>query len=173
MNSWIIRNAAPKDIPGLADVHLNSWLSTYRGIVPDHYLDSLNLDSRIELWTRVFASDNGSATLVLESPSGRIAGFINGGPSREKDLDIEAEVYSLYLLQEAQGRGYGRELMTRMVGYFRDKGYRSMLVWVLEENPSVKFYEKMGGRFLMKKQLQIGGEYVPELCLAWDDLESN
>jgi len=172
MNPWIIREAKPQDISGLANVHLNSWLTTYRGIVPDPYLDNLKLESRIELWTRVFATKSESVTFVLEDPAGEVAGFINGGKNRRKELGIEAEVYSLYLLKEAQGRGYGRGLMMRMIEYFRDQGYRSMLVWVLEENPAVHFYKKMGGRFLRRDELQICEESVKELCLKWDDLKS-
>lgn len=172
MKSWIIREAEPKDIPGLAKVHLNSWLTTYRGIVSDDYLDSLKLETRMELWTRVLDPTNESVTFVLEAPTGEVAGFINGGISREKELNIEAEVYSLYLLQEAQGRGSGRELMKRLIGYFREQGYRSMLVWVLEENPAVGFYKKMGGEFLMRDRLQIGGEEVQNLCFQWKDLNS-
>ncbi|MBE9917542.1 GNAT family N-acetyltransferase [Paenibacillus donghaensis] len=171
MSKWTIREAETKDIHGLAHVHLNSWLTTYRGIVPDTYLDNMKLESRIELWTRVLDPSNKSMTFVLENRSGEIAGFINGGASREKGFDIEAEVYSLYLLKEAQGKGYGRELMNRMIGYFREQGYRSMLVWVLEDNPALQFYQKMGGRFLTRDLLEIGGEHVKDLCLEWRNLD--
>ncbi|MDR0269541.1 GNAT family N-acetyltransferase [Paenibacillus sp.] len=171
MSKRTIREAEIMDIQGLAHVHLNSWLTTYRGIVPDNYLDNLKLESRIELWTRVLDPSNGSMTFVLESPSGEIAGFINGGASRKKGLDIEAEVYSLYLLKEAQGKGHGRELMNRMIGYFREQRYRSMLVSVLEDNPAVPFYQKMGGRFLMSELLEISGEQVKELCMEWRNLD--
>lgn len=164
---WIIREAETQDIHGLAAVHVGSWQTTYRGIVPDAYLDGIQLESRIELWTRVLDPANDTVTFVLVNPAGAVAGFINGGKSREKELDIEAEVYSLYLMQEAQGQGYGRKLMNRITEYFREQGYASMLVWVLEENPAVQFYQKLGGQFLMRDELQIGGVSVQEICLEW------
>ncbi|GIP27150.1 acetyltransferase [Paenibacillus sp. J23TS9] len=170
MGQWIIRQAEEKDIYGLAKVHLDSWLTTYRGIVPDTYLDGLKLESRIELWTRVLEPANKTMTFVLENSSGEVVGFINGGLSRETELDIDAEVYSLYLLKEAHGKGHGRELMNRLTIYFREQGYHSMLVWVFEDNPAVQFYKKMGGEFLMQDELQIGGESVSELCLEWRNI---
>ncbi len=133
---WIIRAAERRDIDQLARVHVDSWLTTYRGIVPDSYLDNMKLGSRIELWTRVLDPSNETTTFVLDNPAGEVAGFINGGICRDQELDIEAEVYSLYMLQEAQGKGHGRRLMERMIVHFREQGYDSMLVWVLEDNPA-------------------------------------
>ncbi|MWV43285.1 GNAT family N-acetyltransferase [Paenibacillus sp. HJL G12] len=170
MVQWIVRAAENKDIHRLAKVHVDSWLTTYRGIVPDSYLDNMKLASRIELWTRVLDPSNETTTFVLENPAGEVAGFINGGLCRDQELDIEAEVYSLYLLQEAQGKGHGRTLMQRMIECFLQQGYGSMLVWVLEENPALHFYEKMGGQFLMRDDIQIGGESLQEICLEWRSL---
>ncbi|MCJ8010901.1 GNAT family N-acetyltransferase [Paenibacillus sp. KQZ6P-2] len=171
MEKWIVRKAEEKDIHSLAKVHMESWLTTYRGIVPDSYLDNMKLESRIELWTRVLNPSNETVTFVLENPEGVVNGFINGGKSRETELDIEAEVYSLYLLEEAQGKGHGRNLMKRLIGYFQKEGYRSMLVWVLEDNPAVQFYKKMGGKFLKRGKVEIAGEPLQELCFEWRSLE--
>lgn len=168
---WIIRAAESRDIDQLARVHVDSWLTTYRGIVPDSYLDNMKLGSRIELWTRVLDPSNETTIFVLDNPAGEVAGFINGGICRDQELDIEAEVYSLYMLQEAQGKGHGRRLMERMIGHFREQGYDSMFVWVLEDNPALQFYRKMGGRFLMRDDIQIGGEALPEVCLEWRSLK--
>lgn len=171
MVQWLIRKAEEKDIHGLAKVHLGSWLTTYRGIVPDAYLDNMKLESWIELWTRLLDPANETVTYVLENPDGGVSGFINGGKSRETELDIDAEVYALYLLKEAQGQGHGRGLMKRLTDYFQEEGYRSMLVWVLEDNPAVHFYKKMGGEFLMQDEIEIAGEPLQELCLEWRSLK--
>jgi hypothetical protein len=45
-----------------------------------------------------------------------------------------------------------------------------MLVWVLEQNPAVRFYEKTGAEHLMSKQIEIGGISLTELALGWPDL---
>ena len=47
-----------------------------------------------------------------------------------------------------------------------------MLVWVLEQNPAVHFYEKSGARYLMSKQIDIGGVQLCEIALGWPDLNA-
>lgn len=44
-----IRKATEKDVTGIAYVHINSWQSTYKGILPNQYLTSLNLETRKKL----------------------------------------------------------------------------------------------------------------------------
>lgn len=43
-----IRQAAYDDYPVLAKVHVESWKTTYRGIIADAYLDQLTVESRME-----------------------------------------------------------------------------------------------------------------------------
>ncbi|MFC8561731.1 GNAT family N-acetyltransferase, partial [Peribacillus frigoritolerans] len=33
-----IRKAIEEDVDGIANVHINSWKTTYKGILPDQYL---------------------------------------------------------------------------------------------------------------------------------------
>ncbi len=48
-------------------------------------------------------------------------------------------------------------------------GKRSMLAWVLAENPSQLFYEAAGGRLLGSQDIQIGGVTLEEVAYGWDD----
>ena len=43
-------------------------------------------------------------------------------------------------------------------------------MWVLEQNPALRFYEKTGAEHLMRKQIEIGGVFLSELALGWPDL---
>ena len=45
-----------------------------------------------------------------------------------------------------------------------------MAVWVLGRNPSRKFYEALGGRLLIEKRIERGGEWYEEVAYGWDDL---
>lgn len=42
----LTRKAALEDAPGIANVHVDSWRSTYKGIVPDTYLASLSYENQ-------------------------------------------------------------------------------------------------------------------------------
>jgi ribosomal protein S18 acetylase RimI-like enzyme len=74
------------------------------------------------------------------------------------------------LLEEVQGRGIGRRLLGAVAEDLVRKDHTSMVVWVLERNPAVRFYEKTGGERLMSKQIEIGGISLTDLALGWPDL---
>jgi len=42
----ILRPAEPRDALEVARVHIRTWQVAYRGLVPDEYLDSLNIEDR-------------------------------------------------------------------------------------------------------------------------------
>ncbi len=46
-----------------------------------------------------------------------------------------------------------------------------MLIWVLEENESKYFYEKMGGKEAGRDQLQIEGQFHTEIAYGWAELK--
>ena len=45
-----IRTARIEDSPGIARVHVDSWRTTYRGIVPQDVLENLSYQQRQEIW---------------------------------------------------------------------------------------------------------------------------
>jgi len=42
-----IRRATPSDLAGMARVHVETWKTSYRGIVPDAHLDALTYEGDI------------------------------------------------------------------------------------------------------------------------------
>lgn len=162
-----IRLAVVPDAEAIAHVHVQSWLTTYKGLVPDEYLASLNEAERVPLWQEWLTQD---ISVFVSENEGEIVGFAGGGPIREPFTDYDAELYTMYLLREVQGRCIGRNLLSAVAGALAEKDHRSMLVWVLEQNPAVRFYEKTGAKHLMTKQIEIGGVSLSELALGWPDV---
>jgi GNAT superfamily N-acetyltransferase len=76
------------------------------------------------------------------------------------------------LLKEAQKRGIGAELLRAMATALLERNFRSMAVWVLEQNRSRSFYEKTGARLVTSKVIDIGGTKLMEVAYAWSDLKS-
>ncbi|WP_308639374.1 GNAT family N-acetyltransferase [Paenibacillus silvisoli] len=166
-----IRLASIDDSESIARVHLESWQSTYTGIVADDYLAGLTLEGRTRNWLWNFNHPQpDQMTFVAESEDGRIVGFISGGKCREADWGCDAEVYAVYLLKEAQGQGYGRRLFVEITAALKAKGYSSLMLWVLRDNPSLHFYERMGGAVLGSKEIQIGEQLLIETALGWKEL---
>ena len=65
----------------------------------------------------------------------------------------DAEIYSLYLLREAQGRGIGRALLRVVAAVLQQRGFKSVGLWVLERNRSRGFYESCGGRLAQSSSM--------------------
>src|ERR1700733_9854419 len=108
-SAWSIRPAVINDALAIAEVHVESWKSTYRGIFPDALLDGLSVEKRDASWRDLLAAqDSRSAiTIVGSEPGGRGVGFASGGNERTGELGCDGELYAIYLRQEAQRKGLG------------------------------------------------------------------
>ena len=164
-----IRKARIEDAAAIAHVHVESWKTTYAGIVSDAFLNSLNKEERAERWQEQMLADKISI-LVAEDETG-IFGFVAGGELREKLDDYDAELYAIYLLHERQKQGGGRTLGLALASALQIKGFTSMLAWVLEQNPSVSFYKRLGAVQVARKVINIGGDDLQELAFGWPSLD--
>jgi GNAT superfamily N-acetyltransferase len=164
-----VRQANIGDAGAIAHVHVASWRTTYRGIVPEAYLDALDPEERTQRWQEWFLAAPMSV-FVAEDAAG-IVGFANGGAIRGKVGEYDAELYAIYLLQSAQRRGAGRSLAQALASALARKGFKSMLVWVLEQNSAVTFYQRLGGVPVGRTVTQIGGVDLPEIALGWPRLD--
>ena len=164
-----VRQAVDSDARGIARVHVDSWRSTYAGIVPAEHLAALDYDRRAANWQRILA-DRRQNVFVAENRDGRIVGFSSGGPERSADPAYPAELYAIYLLESWQGQGLGRRLVAALADWFISRGWRSMLLWVLEDNPSRGFYEALGGVRIKQETISIGGTELVEIAYGWPDI---
>ena len=165
-----VRAAWARDARGIARAHVDSWRDTYAGIIPAAYLASLSYEKQTREWQGHLARP-GNATLVAESELHGVVGFANGGPERTGHSSrFFSEVYVLYLLRAYQRQGIGRDLMMAFAAEIMKIGLRSMLVWVLAENPSRAFYEALGGELVGEKPVGVGGARLTEVAYGWHDV---
>lgn len=164
-----IRQAVDSDARGIAHVHIDSWRSTYAGIVPAEHLAGLDYGAREANWHRILA-DRRQNAFVAEEPDGRVVGFSSGGPERSGDTACPAELYAIYLFQSHQRRGLGRRLTAALAEWFLSRGWQSMLLWVLRDNPSRGFYEALGGVEIKQETITIGGTELVEIAYGWSEI---
>ncbi|WP_374577124.1 N-acetyltransferase family protein [Phenylobacterium sp. J367] len=125
-------------------------------------------------FTRRFRRDltrpDGPLTLVAADRFG-VVGYASGGPSRRAVAD-EAEISVLYVLASSQGRGVGRELLTRTARALRDQGATSLVISVLRENFHARgFYEHLGGEAEpARREPGPGGTLLWEVAYRWADI---
>ena len=151
-----IRPADVDDAPAIAKVHVDTWRTTYGGIIPQHYLDSLTVQNRSVGWVRLLErTTTGLMTLVSEDHDGRIVGFISAGPLRHRDTRFQAEISSLIgdafkrldteqrtllWLREVEGQSYAElaKILEIPVGTVRSRLFAARealrTIWLSERN---------------------------------------
>ncbi len=167
----LIRPAGADDVEAIARVHIQSWHETYPGIMPERKIASLNMDGCRRNWENALAA--GSHVLVVIA-GGEVVGFVSGGKNRKNEDcetgmgdSCEAELAAMYMLRAFHGRGIGRMMFDRFTDRMQREGYRSMVIWVAEKNPTVHFYERMGGEKVDRKILMVFDEPVPVIAYRW------
>lgn len=157
---------------GLAKVHVDTWKATYRGIVADSFLDGLSYEHSAGRWERMLSeAQSRQRVFVAVDERGTVVGFASGGPNRDSDTPHKAELWAIYVLPEAQGRGTGALLLRRFAGAMVADGLDSLSVWVLADNKQGRgFYEAMGGVLAGRRQVSIGEQSLDEVAYGWTDL---
>ncbi|MGM0437027.1 MAG: N-acetyltransferase family protein [Bacillota bacterium] len=164
-----IREAKSSDVKDITKVHVESWKTTYKNIFPVEFLETINFDKRYKLWEKILNHSGDELVYLLEFDN-KVVGFLSAGPAREESFDYEAEIYALYVLEDYQNKGLGQKLFETALDYIKNKGYESIYVWVLKDNPSVEFYKKMGGKKIRDSKIEIADNLYEEIAFGWDHL---
>jgi ribosomal protein S18 acetylase RimI-like enzyme len=140
------RRAVLSDAPGLATVHVATWRTAYRGIMPDQLLATLSVETRTKQWTQMLS--NPEMTTWLAQMDDRLVGFANVCASRDCDASSDVgELLGLYVLQSVWHRGFGRALTQAAFHALAERGFQQVTAWVLGDNKNAAaFYEQIGMR---------------------------
>ena len=164
-----IRPAVAADARAIAEVQVATWRTTYRGMLPDDLLDNLSVDEREPRWLELLATA-GEVMLVACDAGGTVVGFAAGGAERTGQLGCDGELRAIYLVESVQRQGLGTLLVRRLVQELRSRGFTSMALWVLTENPFRKFYDALGGKVIAEREHERGGQMTQEVAYGWSDL---
>lgn len=55
---YTIRNAQINDAYSIASVQILSWRETYSGIIPDSFLNNMDIKSKVLLWQDILSNEN-------------------------------------------------------------------------------------------------------------------
>ncbi len=169
----LIRKAFAADAAEIANVHLNCWREAYQNLLPKTFLDQLPLTfkRRLNYWNKVAKEEN-NPLFVAEADLG-IVGFASFGPARDTSMSGYGEVRAIYLLEKFKGKKIGHALLKQGMRVLFKMDMIKAYCWVLEGNPTIRFYEKSGAMFNgLEKTDEIGGKQVKELCYEWVDLST-
>lgn len=142
-----IRPATTEDALPIAQVHIESRRHAYSGVVSEEYLAGLDPEKRATGWRRTIeeAPEQGVRVWVAEDDvEGGVVGFASLGPSRDEDADRDAlEIYTIYLLPDAWGRGVARRLLRTLLEEVPPNATVSL--WVLAANERAQHFYRRNG----------------------------
>jgi ribosomal protein S18 acetylase RimI-like enzyme len=141
-----VRRAGPADVARLAEVHVRCWQETYRGMLSDAFLATVDPAGRLALWQQLLDRPEPAEAWVA-CDDGVVVGFAGirrepasgspEGPPPSSSGDLE--LWGLYLLASHQGLGLGRRLLEAALGG------RAASLWVAADNrKAIGFYTRLG-----------------------------
>ncbi len=126
------------DFEAIRNVYYRTWITSYKGIVSQKFLDSIKKEV---LW---HPEKRWQSTFVAMSDNNEIIGVCSYGPARKKSYKGFGEVYSIYVLPEWQRTGVGKALFLAALEIL-EANYKKLYLLVLKNNLSAqKFYQSFG-----------------------------
>ncbi len=150
-------------------LHIDSWRSTYVGLMPRPFLDRLTYEERERRWRGWLQDDDGRRLLLIAVDGDDLVGFVAGWPEPDGAPTI-IEVAALHVARSRHGRGLGKRLLAHVAGRGERMGYTALSLEMLEGNPTGGFYDHLGGRITDRSTSILDGEAVADLRYRWDDI---
>jgi GNAT superfamily N-acetyltransferase len=142
-----IRVMTEADVEAVSAIRVRGWQSAYVGIVPQRYLDGLDVARDAAGRREFFARSAGRVhNLVAVAEDGTLVGWASLGPHRgEDDIPGAGELYALYARPDRVGTGVGRALISAVLARAGELGWRRVLLWVLADNARARRFYALAG----------------------------
>jgi GNAT superfamily N-acetyltransferase len=169
----VVRKAELSDAAAIAALHVRSWETAYRGLVPDAFLDDLADDAWLGRWTDALTGAGREgvhqlvSTAAWDGPPCAVAAC---GPAMEPTAARTAQLYVLYAEPSSWGCGHGGALLRRVQELLAADGHAGALLWVAAGNArAIGFYEHHGWtRDGETKREEVAGAVFDEVRMVRD-----
>ncbi len=156
------------DIEAVSIIYTINWKSTYKGILPNSFLDEMTYIHSAEKWL-TYINTAGKGGFVAVNESSEIIGFAAYKPSNEFNNVLLLD--SLHISPTAQGRGIGKKLIFKVGSYALDYGYSKMSICIVKGNDRAeKIYTHLGAKFYKEFIDDFEGTASFSSVLVWHDL---
>jgi len=166
-----LTKATPEDASIVAHLHIMGWRDGYSGLLPQSYLDSLDIQERTERWHKNLTEGSVLWIAKYENEAAALIGFgkpLNPIPNGMSEC---GEVTMIYTLAKFYRRGLGEKLFNQARADLKNQGFKSFFLWVLEDNIKGRsFYNKMGGIIVPQASevATIDGQHFKEIAYYWN-----
>ncbi len=139
----VISECTARDLPEVAAVHVSSWQSAYKGLMPDEILTNLCVEKRFKNWQAVLKQSAG--TLVIAIERHKVIGFLHVLDSKTSNSTskLTSEITVLYVSPDHYRKSVGQKLIDACISHCKNKGILKINLWVLSKNlNAIAFYRK-------------------------------
>ena len=140
----VIRKVQQGDANTLAYIQTESWKAAFAGILDAETLEKCtNIDRAPAMYQKLLDKNNRNRYLLSEEPTTNYN--TNWDTARDAELTGKAELICIHSLPENWHKGYGRQMMNRVLKDIKENGYSEVFLWVFRENYRARaFYEANG-----------------------------
>lgn len=163
----IIKKAGIEDIGSIAKLYISNWKEVYKGLLPDEFLNHLNIQDRKKKWKTFMEKEKHSIFVAYQE--NEFLGFT----SCKIDDEIENCMYldSLQVTKQSRGKGIGSKLLSTVGHYSYLCGYKKMSICIVKGNDNArKLYEKLGAKHYKDFIDDFQGTKSQSEKLLWPDL---
>ena len=129
----------PKDARALKNIHVSAYKTSYRGFMPDDYLNSLAVTEDVVERTKAYIEK--TECYMVEENGEKIAFVYLDYPKEKKEV---FEIMAIYVHPIWHHKGVGRLIVNELSQIKKKEGFEKIIAWTMKNGPSVGFYEKMG-----------------------------
>jgi ribosomal protein S18 acetylase RimI-like enzyme len=173
LSSLVIRPAHAGDAEAIARVRVDSWRETYRGMIPQAYLDAMQLETSRAMWEKILTAGSPAVSVFVAERGVEIIGFSSGNMLARPKHGFDAELSAIYIRREFHGAGIGRRLVAEIAVSQCALGARGLIVWVIAGNKAARaFYERLGAKLVIEQPFQWDGMDLVEAGYGWRNLDA-
>lgn len=146
-----LKEVSIEDIKDLIELNIKTWQETYKGILPNYFLESLEKkkDELIKEEEERFIDDKLDGTRkYLFKVDDVSVGYLVIGRCVLQEYNGLGELNALYLLEYEQGKGYGKRLFERAIKELKSMGFTEMIIGGIKDTPSNDFFLNRGAKFV-------------------------
>lgn len=156
-----IRKATPADARAVKSAHYHAYQVSYRGYLPDEFLDAMAVD---EAAIERTANKIKEVEYYVAEVDGQVIGFAILCYPEDKAVEIQA----LYVHPDFQKHGAGSALIKEISRIKKAEGYKTLIAWTMKRGPSLGFYLKQGLKISHPTQEKLWQFDIPIIRLDKD-----
>jgi len=161
-----LRAARASDQAAILAIQIASWRDTYRGVLPDIFLDEEIEPALGEFWQGAFSGRRRAGTLVVAAFGRELAGFIAAWQVADM-----AYIDSLHVRPGMRRAGIGRALLGFAARRLAGQGCIGASMHIAAENrAAARLLTRLGGQIAPPEPRLVFGHPVLESAVVWPDV---